>query len=560
MRLVLMCVAAGLVGGASSLTVPHMPTVPALAPESIVEQTEVESPVSPDDQVAPHEHQSCDRQIQNILERPSLPGAKTLERNRLAVLSESKAEPVWFADTPKYELEPAPPPAERYRQQLKTTHYPVDVLNRILPAFAIAPKLGREVLLKQGYLFADDPNLARALVTSVKVEHLFAHDKIWLRRGELLMHAERRRGIYYYTDGPNVGERVTLLLFDQLGHGDVPTHSLVRDFRALRERLHFTEAHVTHATEDHMVVDLVYGENVVTTLIRNEGPHLEPVCELKNEATALAVTNVQQTTATRWRLLQQLRAVMLAEVSEKLPFDEPRREWGHQFDGKLRQNWRHAYLQGRESFAFNGDRYFVFNAERQPLVPQVCIDFLTDTLERASGTWWRDGKGEPGRYVGKLNFEDEVTIPREELRRVPMFVDYAKSKPDQFEVLDVPGKDRVPMGNHDKFVSYLAAHRADYQPGDIVVIRGPTPWDRRQMHYHSFFIYETDPMSGVPIAVLGNAGRPTVRYWRVETFRTPERSIWYRIRLTTPWLSSIIDFDQPAAPSPVPLSPRGNTG
>lgn len=551
MRLTFVCVVAALVGGASPVSVPT-PSLPALAPETLVNLTPVEEPVSPPEEVAPRE-QRCASEIRAVLERPGLPGAQTLERNRLAVLSSSKAEPVWFADTPNYEEESVSAPVQRYRSQLATTRYPVDVLERLLPAFALAPKVGREVLLKQGYLFADTPDLARALMTSVKVEHLFAHDEIWLRRGELTTHAKRKRGLYYYSDGPNAGERVTLLLFDQVGVGEVPSTSLVRDFRALRQRLHFSEAHVTHATSDRMVADLVYGDHVVTTLLRNEGPHLEHVCELADEASRGQVTAMRDINARRRELVGQLQATMLAEVAEQLPFDEPRREWGHQMDGKLRQNWRHAYFMGRESFAFNGDRYFVFNAKRKPLVPQVCVDFLTDTLERASGTWWRDGRTEPGRTIGKLNFDDLITTPREELRRVPKFVDFTRSQPDNFEVLDVPAKERIPMGQHDKFVSYLAAHRADYQPGDIVVIRGPTPWDRRQMHYHSFFIYETDPMSGMPIAVVGNAGRPSVRYWRVETFRTPERTIWYRIRLTTPWLESIIDFDQDPPPFPVPL-------
>lgn len=552
MRLTFVCVVAALVGGASPVSEPAPQSLPALAPESFVDLTPLEPPVSPEDEVAPSE-QTCAGAIRAVLEEPGVPGAQTLERNRMAVLSSSKAEPVWFADTPSYGEEPVSAPVQRYRSQLATTRYPVDVLERLLPAFALAPKVGREVLLKQGYLFADAPDLARALVNAVKVEHLFAHDEIWVRRGELTMRATRKRGLYYYSDGPNAGERVTLLLFDQVGVGDVPATSLVRDFRALRERLHFTEAHVTHATTDRMVVDLVYGDHVVTTLLRNEGPHLDPVCELVDETLAAKLTSIRNTNARRSELVARLQATMLAEVADQLPFDEPRREWGHQMDGKLRQNWRHAYLMGRETFAFNGDRYFVFNAKRKPLVPQVCVDFLTDTLERASGTWWRDGTTDPGRTIGKLNFDDLITIPREELRRVPKFVDFTRSQPEHFEVLDVPAKERVAMGQHDKFVSYLAANRADYQPGDIVVIRGPTPWDRRQMHYHSFFIYETDPMSGMPIAIVGNAGKPSIRYWRVETLRTPERTIWHRIRLTTPWLESIIDLDLAPPPLPVPL-------
>src|SRR5690606_2025773 len=136
-------------------------------------------------------------------------------------------------------------------------------------------------------------------------------------------------------------------------------------------------------------------------------------------------------------------------------------------------------------------------------------------------------KGEPpGRQPGKLDFDTIDGTARDELRRVPVFVDYARRHPTQFEVLDPPERERIALGD-PKFVSYLASHAGHYRQGDIVVIRGPTPWDRRQQHYHSFFIYENDPLTGLPIALIGNAGRPTVRYWRVETQRTPRRTIWH---------------------------------
>ncbi len=497
--------------------------------------------------------------MKDLLRQPGLPGAPTLEASRLQVLTDSKAEPVWFVDAPQYGPEEVSVPVARYRKQINETKFPVDVLTRLAPVFAQAPKVGREVLLRGGYLYADNPNLARALVTGITIERLFAHDSIWIRRGELLMHAERRRGFYYYQDGPNAGERVTLLLFDELGHGPVPASSLARDFRALRARLHFDRASVKHATSTAMVADLLYGSTTVPTLLAASGPHIELDCELVPPGHELTLQAHRDGAAKRFGLVQQLRTTMLEEVAEKLPFDEPKREWGLQLDGKLRQNWRHAYSLRRSSFALNGDRYFVFDAQGRPIVPQVCVDFLTDTFERTSGTWYRPKGEPPGRNIGKLDF-DAIKVPmRDELRRVPVFVDYARQQVTQFEVLDLPESERIALGDA-RFPAYLAAHAGDYQPGDIVVIRGPTPWDRRQQHYHSFFIYESDPMTGFPIAVLGNAGRPTVRYWRVETQRTPRRTIWHRLRPKTEWLESIVDTTRPTAPVPAPLSPRGNPG
>lgn len=475
------------------------------------------------------------------------------------MLTDSKAEPVFFVSTPSYGPEEVSAPVARYRKQLNETKFPVDVLTRLLPAFAQAPKMGREVLLRDGYLYADEPNLARAIVTGVTAEHLFAHDNIWLRRGESVMNAERRRGRYYYTDGPNVGERVTLLLFDELGHGQIPETALARDFRALQAKLYFDRVSVKHFTDSAMVAELLYGTITVPTLLSSYGPHLELDCEVVPTGEEALLSAHRETEAKRFALVHHLRSTMLDEIAEKLPFDEPKREWGLQLDGKLRQNWRHAYSLQRSSYAFNGDRYFVFDAEGRPLVPQVCVDFLTDTLERTSGTWYRPKGDPPGRLPGKLDFDAIKSPARDELRRVPVFVDYARRQPAQFEVLDLPERERIALGD-PKFVSYLASHAGDYRPGDIVVIRGPTPWDRRQQHYHSFFVYENDPMTGLPIAVIGNAGRPTVRYWRVETQRTPRRTIWHRLRLKTEWLEAIVDTTRPTAPIPPPLSPRGNPG
>jgi len=126
---------------------------------------------------------------------------------------------------------------------------------------------------------------------------------------------------------------------------------------------------------------------------------------------------------------------MLAELDEALPFDEPLHEYGFQLDGSLRRKWLGAYLYRRDKFAYNGDEYRVFDPKGRPLAPQVCVDFLTDTLERTSGTWYVPRGDTPHRQVGKLDF-DALVSDRQEMRRVPGFVGFAKSHPEWFEVTD----------------------------------------------------------------------------------------------------------------------------
>jgi hypothetical protein len=515
------------------------------------------------------ERQQCEERLSDVLAAPAMPGATLFEANRLEILTQAKALPMLLVDTPEHSDEEArsaqgdgdiSAAVKSFRKLLRETAHPWDALKLLLPNFEEFPQNGRDTLLRDGYLFADDPELAFALVNLVKARHLFGQERIWIRRGEDLYYAERRRGSYYFVDGPNAGEQVRLLLLDRIGHGPPPTHTLLRDVRALRYRLHFSRAEIRHITEDSIVANLRYGKVSVPTVLRSSGTNLSVECEVLGQELREEVAILRQEAERRQRVVQALRQSMLAQIDEQLPFDEPRREYGLQLDGRLRSNWLHAYMSGEASYAFSGTRYEVFDAKGRPLVPQVCVDFLTDTLERTSGTWFRGRNEEPGRSVGSLDYNPIDMLERAKLRRVPGFLEFARTHPEQFEVLDVPKSERVMLGNRKEFLANLLTHREDYQPGDMLIIRGFTPWDPKEMHYHSFFVYESDPLSGIPLAVVGNAGRPSVRYWEVEARRTPEREIWHRVRPTTRWLESILPEDANIPKTPFPISPRGNAG
>ncbi len=534
---------------------------------SRVQPEEMAPPYSPPAlaPVEPSEHEvqrrQCEATLRETLAMPAVPGAPDYAKRRLEILTRAKAEPAVLTHTPQLsEADPKDLVVTGYRQLLEQTEYPWDALENMLPTFKKKPQIGRQVLLRDGYLYADDPELAYALVGLVSAEHLFGHDRIWIRRGENLYHAKRKKGRYYFTDGPSEGELARLLLFDQIGHGATPADTILRDFRALKYRLHFTQAEVRHVAETRIVANLRYGSMWVPSVLTSNGAHLALQCEIVAEHLVDQLENEKREAERRQNVVQVLRHSMQLQIEDQLPFDEPRREFGFQLDGKLRRNWLYAYLNDRRSYAFNGDRYFVFNSKGQPLIPQVCVDFLTDTLERASGTWWKPKSEGRARIVGKLDYEPMNLLERAKLRRVPGFLLHARSHPEQFEVLDVPEKERVPLGERKRYIDYLLTHRDDFQGGDILMIRGPVPWDPIELHYHSFFVYETDPLSGIPLAVVGNAGRPSVRYWEVEARRTPQRAIWHRVRPKTEWLESIVVPLESSTNFPPPISPRGNAG
>jgi hypothetical protein len=74
------------------------------------------------------------------------------------------------------------------------------------------------------------------------------------------------------------------------------------------------------------------------------------------------------------------------------------------------------------------------------------------------------------------------------------------------------------------------------------------------MHYHSFWIYDSDPLTGMPTLVASNAGRPRIRTWEFEMRSAPQRSIKHRIRPRLPWLESVLVTRERTAERPAPLA------
>ena len=231
-------------------------------------------------------------------------------------------------------------------------------------------------------------------------------------------------------------------------------------------------------------------------------------------------------------------------LAEALPFDEPRTEDGQQ-DGKLRPLWRGAYLRGEHRYQFNDDWYSIFDQEGRPKVPQVCIDFITDTLERASGTWWAQ-RGEPrARREGGLSF-DELSIDNK--RSVERFVQFAWRHPEWFDVHYNEPEERFSLNAGDDLFAHLERHAARYRPGDIVNILGLR--DDEKYHYHSFFVYKSDPVTGMPIWLAGNAGRPRILSWQGVLLSAPRRRVHSRVRPRVSWLSAVMPASVTLAKEP----------
>lgn len=479
----------------------------------------------------------CETEIRRTEAAPSLPGAPSLEAHRAEIFFRAKADPVLFVRSPA--ARDLDPEAAHLRQILDTSDHAAVALYEIYGRFAKRSELARQVLLREGYLYAESPGFAAALTDLVHPEDLFQDPEIWIARSAATIRLERRSvagdRVYVYAEGPQAGERARLFLFDRVANQraalEAPLH---RDVSGVARALGFSELRVRRITESAVIADARYEDDWVPTLLSTRGAELSFSCEAIPRGREDAIFSARASAVRADRVLQELRRVMQEQVREALPFDEPKTEVGQE-DGKLRQHWRWAYQFGQTQFDYNEDRYRVFDSQGRPRVPQVCIDFITDTFERASGSWYRP-RGEPReRIQGRLDF---TALGIDNERSVERFVEFAKGHPDWFEVEELAPEERVPYVRRKEFFTRLFERRSHYRPGDIVTIHGLR--DDEKMHYHSFFVYDADPITGVPSLVAANAGRPRIRPWESEMTSAPRRSIRARIHPRLAWLESVV--------------------
>ncbi len=514
------------------------PAAPASEPTSNGSAT-LPPEVSPEQRKA----QQCQQRIAEVTASPGLPGAPKFDQRRTEILARAKSEPVLLLQRP--EQPPArTPQAQRWRRHLQAASAKAVALYGSYTKIIKSRALARDVLLADGYLYAESPSLAFGLSYVVRLEHLFDDPELWLQRGAATHRLERRARRdqprsheYVHADGALAGQVAVLLLLDRVATTPRELASpLHRDVTSLREQLQFDRMKPTYMSEQLVVADLRYGDVWVPSLLDASGVALVLECEAIAPEHVSAVRNYRQQQAAHARAVKALRSAMDEQMAERMMFDEPRTEEGQQ-DGKLRDAWKKAYLQGRTSFSFNDDYYRVFDRQGRPIPPQVCIDFIVDTLERASGSWWQS-RGQPRMKTrGRFNIDEHDIGHR---RRVAEFVRFARNHPEMFDVHDVPRAERIPLRRRSAFFRYLERQRAEYQPGDIVVIYGMREDDDEQPHYHSFYVYADDPLTGMPTQLASNAVVPQVRSWEGEMHNAPRRTIRTRIRPRPEWLTQLL--------------------
>src|SRR5690606_11847875 len=115
------------------------------------------------------EAEACRVRIDDALSAPALPGIPRLEAQRALLLARAKAEPVLFVDEPQFTGEVSRGMQAR-RQALLTSKYPRETFLSTIANFRAFPERLREVVLRDGYVYADDPNAAKVLIRDLKLD------------------------------------------------------------------------------------------------------------------------------------------------------------------------------------------------------------------------------------------------------------------------------------------------------------------------------------------------------------------------------------------------------
>jgi hypothetical protein len=495
------------------------------------------------------EANACRERLRQATLVQTLPGDPRFEAHRAAILARGKAEPILFLTEPRFTGEVSPG-LRAHRKRLERPFLQRDTVMGILRHFdGILPEL-RQLLLRDGYFYTDDPAAAHELSTRVGVEDLFREPRVQLMRGSRQMTLERKDGIYVHVDGPMAGERARLLLLDRLWLPEEnlgpPLHLDVRPLAAL---LGFEQMRIDHLGEREVVAELLFENEWVPALLAVENSSLRLECMLVEPKDESRIGRARDRAFRRAVAVGALRRAIVEQVRMGLPFDEPKHEIGQQ-DGQLRERWLDAYLGGRSKYRFNDDDYSVFDDLGRPMSPQVCIDFVTESLERASGMRFASRGQPPQRARGTLDFDDLLGNRR---RQELAMREFAREHPDMMRLYDYPQKARIPYEKVNRFFAHLESEKDRLRAGDVIIIRGRAAWDRyEEVHTHTFFIYETDPVSGMPVLLAGNSGKPRLVTWDGEMLRAPKRSIHHRIALNSEWLYDSLVAELPDAESLAP--------
>ena len=385
----------------------------------------------------------------------------------------------------------------------------------------------RHLTLRDGYFYFEDPLTADWAADNIKLRDLFVEPRIVLDRAGARYYLERGRGGHYYYQDDFERYRARLTLFDRVGLEKELAPAASYRLVDLRRRLgldHLEVGPETGAGRNGEAVFLA-GDRIPARLVRTE----RGVAQLGLLASVDDIRTILARSRIHGIVVYGIIDTAFTMVRENLFFDEPANEVGQQ-DGIMRLAFMDAFRNGATEYTVNEVAYSIYDESGRPRPPQVCIDFITDAVERFSGSWWPEETAQSNaRTEGRINMRDYMSY-----RQVRRLVELADTFPFIAQLFSFKREDRVPFGEREGFFQNLWKHRDDLRIADIIVIYGLRSDGRN--HYHSFYIYDTDPVYGMPITLTDQAGHARIRSWTSVMSTAPRRSVQHRIRWNPFWV------------------------
>ncbi len=509
-------------------------TSPAATTDESGRPQPVRNPEAADADAGPADAARCAGLIAGVRGGPVAPGLESYHAALPRILLETRVAPVLYLRRPS---ETGRESALTLRRSLKRSLAPRPGLRRLVHKLRNDKPLLREVVLSDGCLFAETPALARALVAELRLADLFDEDEILIQEGDGWRRL-RREGEDYVDEE---GRREALLLGDRLAlAGNEPDEPVHLDLSAVRSATGARRVVPAAVEDDRAAVRLVWPDGTaVAALLSLQDGATAVTCI---DAPAERVARLAKEADGYWRWIDDLTGTAGRMVVERPGFDEPRDEPdGVQEDGNLRRAWKDAYFRGERTFFYCDEKYRVYDRRGNPVPPQVCIDFVFDTIERAAGTWYAPRGERPRRTEGYLDFEALTGLLR---RQTPAVLAFAADEDTPLSRYDVPAGDRVPFRKRDAFASAVASQAEHIREGDVLVIHGLRDEDLED-HYHTALVLETDPVTGMPTLLADNAGRPRIRTLAAVMASAPRRTIKHRLRLDLSWLMEQRNREEP---------------
>ncbi|MFO0617413.1 MAG: hypothetical protein U0414_32755 [Polyangiaceae bacterium] len=473
---------------------------------------------------------ACAARYAKVVASEPAPGAKAYDAHRVEFLGRVRGEATVFVREPKLVPQAEPSAATKSALSSFGTSLPGIRVVLLKDRLKSDKEALRAALLREGYLYFEDPNDLFYAVEKVSLVDLFDDKTLFLARAsgvfELRRGGSDRNPVYEFVDGPDKGRSASLWFGDRIGLSrEALAEPLHRDFATVADTEGFDRVDIERLTTTEVAAKIRYGSTWAKAVLAADGAAMKLACLAEPKATRDQIAGYLAETAWRRSAVKNLRGAVAEAVFEALPFDRPRGVTGPDRDGELRPYWFAAYMRGDHAFSDDGDSYPVYRADGRVAVPTVCMDFVLDSFERAAGSWYAPRGEKPGRSTGRLSWD---SFNPENKRGVVGFGMFAEKRTDLFEVRRFVGQERTPFQERQKFFTFIADHTDLFQPGDILSIQGLKRDDR--VHQHAILLERTDPLTGFPFGLADQMSNPRRRSWEGIMAEAPKRSLYYRAR------------------------------